>query len=62
MRAQGELNMKGQYLKNKIYCGVEECTRGKRKGEVECNKLSLIKEGRKSFYNGRKGGGGDERK
>ena len=38
-----------------------ECTRSKRKGEVECSKSSHIKEGRKSFD---KGGeeGGDERK
>ena len=38
-----------------------ECTRSKRKGEVECSKSSHIKEGRKSFYNGGEEGG-DERK
>ena len=38
-----------------------ECTRNKRKGEVEYNKSSHIKEGRKSFYNGGEEGE-DERK
>ena len=33
-----------------------ECTRSKRKGEVECSKSSHIQESRKSFYNeGEKG-------
>ena len=34
-----------------------ECTRSKRKGEVECSKSSHIQEGRKSFYNGGEEGG-----